>query len=287
MKHAPFSLAGKVALVTGAAGGIGRATVHEMHARGAIVVATDLHLDAVEQATHGLGERTLPLAADVTDRNAMDTTVEAAIDRFGKLDLVFANAGTAHPITIATAGAQEFERIVEVNLFGVSRTVQAALPHIIAARGHILVTASMHAFLNGVINSPYAMAKAGVEQFGRALRTELAIHGVTAGVLYPGWIDTEIIKAAYGGDLDATAIRRRGNPGWLGRPIAPERVAREACDGIERRAARTVVPKRWWPLLATRGVLNPISDGWVERDATMQRHLRAYEERATARNERR
>jgi len=110
------------------------------------------------------------------------------VERFGGVDVVFANAGITvdPPATIAGVDAVAFERVIEVDLLGMWRTVRAALPQVIERRGHVLVTASCYSFLNGMLNAAYAMSKAGVEQFGRALRSELAVHGATAGVLYPG-----------------------------------------------------------------------------------------------------
>jgi NAD(P)-dependent dehydrogenase (short-subunit alcohol dehydrogenase family) len=192
-----YPISNKVVLVTGAGSGIGRATARELHARGARVVLADLDRDAVDRLAHELGDgRALAAAVDVTDRPALDAVVRMAVERFGGLDVVFANAGIAAdpPATIATIDEALFERVVEVDLLGVWRTVRAALPQIVARHGHVLVTASIYAFGNGVGNASYAMAKAGVEQFGRALRLELAMRGVTAGVLYPGWVQTPIIQ---------------------------------------------------------------------------------------------
>jgi NAD(P)-dependent dehydrogenase (short-subunit alcohol dehydrogenase family) len=186
-----YAISNKAVLVTGAASGIGQATARELHARGARVVLADLNQDAVERLAQELGDgRALAAAVDVTDRSALDAVFGMAAERFGGLDVVFANAGIGAdpPATIATIDEASFERVVEVNLLGVWRTVRAALPQIVARRGHVLVTASVYAFANGAANASYAMAKAGVEQLGRALRLELAARGATAGVLYPGWV---------------------------------------------------------------------------------------------------
>src|SRR4051794_35305470 len=83
-----------------------------------------------------------------------------------------------------------FERVIEVNLLGVWRTVRAALPQVVARQGHVVVVASIYALANGMGTAPYAMAKAGVEQLGRALRVELVQHGASASVAYFGFIDS-------------------------------------------------------------------------------------------------
>ncbi len=171
MPHYP--IAGKVVLVTGAASGIGRATARTLHTRGAHVVLADLRQEAVDAVRSELGrERSLAVAVDVTDRTALDGVVAAAVDRFGGLDVAVANAGIAAdpPATVLTIDEAVFERVVEVDLLGVWRTVRAALPQVVARRGHVLITSSIYAFANGMVNAPYAVSKAAVEQLGRALR---------------------------------------------------------------------------------------------------------------------
>ena len=112
-----------------------------------------------------------------------------------------------------------------------------------SARGHVLVTASVYAYVNGMANAPYAVAKAGVEQLGRALRSELAIHGATAGVLYPGWVRTPIASAAFGSHHTATRMREIAYPARQGHH--PARVAEAVARGIENRSPRIIVPRRW------------------------------------------
>ncbi|MET0191149.1 MAG: short-chain dehydrogenase/reductase [Pseudonocardia sediminis] len=277
MSHHP--VAGRTVLITGAAGGIGTATARALHARGARVVLTDRTRDDVAPLAAELGSRALAVAADVTDHDSVRAAVDAAVAEFGSLDVVFANAGIAgRPSTVAAGDPDEFERVVDVDLLGVWRTVRAALPHVIAARGYVLCCASIYGFVNGVVNTPYAMSKAGVEQLGRALRVELAIHGASAGVLAPGWIRTPIADVAFGGDPLVSALRRRAYPGPLGNAISPDRVATAVVRGIEGRAARIVVPRRWAPVSALRGLVNPVLDGWLERDATIQDAIRKLDE---------
>src|ERR1700742_497569 len=174
-----YDLAGKVALVTGGARGIGFATATALIARGASVAIVDLDEEAARGAASRLHDRrAIGLAADVTDRGAMQRAVATTVERLGGLDVVVANAGIAPRVASFRAmSIESFERVLEVNLMGVWRTVEAALPEIVPRRGHVVVISSIYAFVNGVGGVPYAIAKAGVEQFGRALRLELAPHG--------------------------------------------------------------------------------------------------------------
>lgn len=162
------------------------------------MVVVDLEAEAAEAAAAQLHDtRAVGLAADVTDRGALQQAVATTVERFGGLDVVVANAGIAsRGATFRAMATEGFDRVIDVNLMGVVRTVEAALPEIIRRRGHAVVIASVYAFGNGLGATPYAMSKAGVEQFGRALRVELVQHGASASVAYFGFIDTEMVHRA-------------------------------------------------------------------------------------------
>lgn len=277
-----FDLDGKTIFITGAAGGIGSASARALHARGACVVLADLTQSSVDKLAANLGKtRTLPLAVDVTDSDDLASAVEKSMAQFGSIDVVFANAGIAAdpPATIATSDPKEFEHVIEVDLLGVWRTVRAALPHVISSGGHVLVTASVYAYFNGAVNAPYAMSKAAVEQFGRALRTELAIHGASAGVLYPGWVSTPIARAAFGANDLVTQMREQLYPAFLGGAIHPEKVAARVVRGIENRSPRIMVPRRWEPIAALRGIVNPLTDSFLQHNAMLHDLLGQLESR--------
>ncbi|MFL5871097.1 MAG: short-chain dehydrogenase/reductase [Solirubrobacterales bacterium] len=260
-----YSLAGKVALVTGAARGIGLETARQLTQRGASVAMLDVDRDPVSEAAAPLGERAFALSADVTDAAAMGAAVAEVVDRFGGLDVVVANAGVApppRPMTVVDSDA--YERVIEIDLLGVWRTVRPALAQIVERRGHVVVVASVYAFLNGAIASPYAVSKAGVEQLGRALRAELAIHGASASVAYFGFIDTAMVRDA----LEDPIGRRVEDalPSFISRRLSPSVAGEAIVDGIERRVPRIIRP-RWWRVLSVlRGVINPLADAQMERD---------------------
>jgi NAD(P)-dependent dehydrogenase (short-subunit alcohol dehydrogenase family) len=266
-----YELSGKVALVTGGARGIGLATARALHARGASVAIVDLEQDAAEAAAAGIdATRALGLEADVTDEDALARAIEGVIDRFGGVDVVVANAGIAARVMTARAiDPGVFERVVEVNLLGVWRTVRAALPQVIERRGHIVVVSSIYAFSNGAGAMPYAIAKAGVEQLGRALRVELVPHGAGVSVAYFGFIDTEMVRQAI--DQDPLADRMFATiPRPLRKRLPPAAAGEAIAAGIERRAPRIVVPRRWVVMSALRGILNPLLDARNEREAEIQ-----------------
>ncbi|WP_211462433.1 SDR family NAD(P)-dependent oxidoreductase [Collimonas silvisoli] len=277
-----FDLKDKTVLITGASGGIGKAVAERFYACGANLVLTDLSQETLDAAFAGMArERILLSAMDVTDMTATKAVVANAIKRFGRLDMAFANAGisTKTPATMLTMSEDEFQNVVKVDLFGVWNTVKASLPHVLAAKGHILITASVYAFINGMVNAPYAASKAAVESLGRALRAELAGTGATAGVLYPGWVATPIANAAFGGHKEATELVKRAMPGPFGRAVQADLIANAVIVGVESRAPRIIAPKRWVPMSLLRGILNAMSDAILDRDKKVHKLVRAVEKK--------
>jgi NAD(P)-dependent dehydrogenase (short-subunit alcohol dehydrogenase family) len=269
-----YELSGKVALVTGAARGIGLETARKLEQRGASVTLVDLDKAATETAAADVGGRTMAFAADVTNRKAMDRAVAATVKSFGGLDVVVANAGVAPPsTTMRTMDPEAFERVLEVDLLGVWRTVRAALPQITERGGHVVVISSIYAWANGALNSPYAIAKAGVEAMGRALRAELHIHGASATVAHFGFIDTRMVQDAFEDEVVGSSINDLF-PRLLLRRVKPSYAAAAVVRGIERRAPRVIVPPWWRAWFAFRGIANPILDRAMLRDPRMVELLR-------------
>lgn len=278
---ARYDLNGKVALVTGAARGIGFATAKELVARGASVVIVDLDQDAAESAASQIHDtKAVGLAADVTERSAMQRAVAVAVERFGGLDVVVANAGIApRAATMRAMSPENFERTLDVNLNGVYRTVDAALPEIVRRGGHAVVIASVYAFINGAGAMPYAMSKAGVEQLGRALRVELRQHGASASVAYFGFIDTEMVRQG----IDADPIGDRMSsvlPKVFQKRLQPSEAGRAIVEGIEGRRPRIIRPRRWTVLSVLRGIVNPLSDRGLERPGPVQETMGELDARA-------
>jgi NAD(P)-dependent dehydrogenase (short-subunit alcohol dehydrogenase family) len=128
----------------------------------------------------------------------------------------------------------------------------------------MIVVSSVYAFANGFGNSPYAVAKAGVESLGRALRVELKAHGASASVAYFGWVDTKLVQDAF---AQETAGRvRELSPEWLLKRITPEEAGAGLVRGIEERAPRIFVPKWWRYVSALRGIVNPLLDKRMESE---------------------
>ena len=169
--------------------------------------------------------------------------------------------------------------MIEVDLLGVWRSVHAALPEIARRQGHIVVIASTYAFVNGVGTAAYAMAKAGVEQLGRALRVELKPHGASASVAYFGFIDTEMVHRAVDADPLADRLLARA-PKVLHKRLPPSAAGAAIVRGIERRQPRIIRPRRWAAISVLRGILNPLTDAQMERHKATQAMLSQLDARA-------
>ncbi len=276
-----YELSGKVALVTGGARGIGFATARALIGRGASVAIADLDPEATARSASQLHDsRAMGVAADVTDRGAVQRAVAETVERFGGLDVVVANAGIASRVaTFRAMPTETFQRVIDVDLFGVCRTVEAALPQIIERRGHVVVVSSIYAFTNGVGAIPYAMSKAAVEQFGRALRVELVQHGASASVAYFGFIDTEMVHRAIDSD-ELADMMLKSLPAPLHKRLQPSVAGEAIVRGIERRQPRIIRPRRWTIMSVLRGILGPLGDARAERDESAQNLARLIDSRA-------
>lgn len=272
----PLNMTGRTALITGGARGIGLETGRALYARGASVALLDLDRGATEAAAATLGERALGLECDVTDPASVKLAVEATIQRFGRLDVAVANAGIAQVIEpCRTIDDEAFDRVIAVDLHGVVNTVRHCLAHVVEQRGHVLVISSIYAFMNGMLQASYAMSKAAVEQYGRALRVELAPHGVSAGVGYFGFVDTVMVEEALADPIASRTIEL--TPRLLRKKISPAEAGEALAAGIEQRAAKTVRPRRWLVWWHLRGVLNPLSDRWARTQPEIAAAIRDAE----------
>lgn len=232
----------QVILITGGARGIGRATAEALVGRGAKVVLTDLDQPALDEAVAALGaERCLGVVADVCDLAAMEAAVEAALERFGRLDVAVANAGVASYGSVLAIDPAVFRRTVDINITGVFHTARAALPALERAGGYLLVVSSLAAFAPAPGLAAYNASKAGVEHFANALRLEVAHRGVDVGVAHMSWIDTPLVQDAKD---DLPSFRRMLSklPPPLNRTSPVQACVDAFVAGIEKRSRRVFCP---------------------------------------------
>ncbi len=248
---------GKVVLITGGANGIGAAVGRRLHGKGAKVVLTDLDEVALHDVASDLnGDRVLTLTADVRDLKAMEAAVSRAVDRFGGIDVVMANAGIATYGSVLNMDPAAFRTLIDVNVVGVFHTVRAALPSIIDRKGHVLIVSSAAAYVASAGMVPYDTSKAGVEHFANALRLEVAHLGVTVGSAHMSWIDTPLVRESKA-ELSTAREMIDSLPGPLSKTTSVEKCAAAFVKGIEARKSHINVPSwlgllRWLkPLLST------------------------------------
>jgi NAD(P)-dependent dehydrogenase (short-subunit alcohol dehydrogenase family) len=280
-----YDLTDKVLLITGASGGIGAASAHKLVAKGAKVALVDLSRDAVgELAAQLPAGSALPIPADVTEVEQMAAAVAATVAEFGRLDVVWANAGIANDpaVSLLTAELTSYEHVIHVDLLGVIRTIKPALEHVVQNKGQAVVTGSGYSFLNAVLNSAYGASKAGVELLARSLRAELAAHGASASVLYPSWTKTPITHATQDDEL-LNRLFRHAFRGPFGAFSEPEVVADGLVRGLETRAPRIFAPRWWSAVSVLRGIVSPLTDSVLDRDRTTQGLIRQIEQQRISR----
>jgi NAD(P)-dependent dehydrogenase (short-subunit alcohol dehydrogenase family) len=188
-------LANKTALITGGNSGLGLATAKRFVAEGAKVAITGRNADRLAAAAAELGPDALALVADATDIAATEAAVAEAAARFGKLDILFANAGIPGQTPVGGTALEAFEQVIRTNLTGVFFTVQAALPHL-KDGASIILNGSVISVLGNPGYSAYAASKAGVRAMARVLASELSPRGIRVNVVAPGAIRTPIWGAA-------------------------------------------------------------------------------------------
>ena len=252
------SVNGKVVLVTGGANGIGAEVARRLHAKSAKLVLTDLDDAPLKELAAGLDEdRVMTSIADVRDLAAMQAVADQAVERFGGIDVVMANAGIATYGSVLQVDPEAFKTLIDVNVVGVFNTVRAALTSVIERRGYVLIVSSGAAYLALPGMAPYDAAKAGVEHFANALRLEVAHRGVGVGSAHMSWIDTPLVSDAKA-DLPSVREMLKSLPGPLGKTTSVQKCAEAFVAGIEGRKRHINCPGwvgilRWMkPLLATR-----------------------------------
>ena len=193
---------GKVAAITGAASGIGRAIAVDLAKRGAHVALSDIDEAALAETValcEGFGVKVTSQRVDVSDRAAMYAWADDVVREHGKVNLIFNNAGVALGATIDAMSDEDFDWLISINFYGVVNGTKAFLPHLKASgEGHIVNTSSVFGLISIPSQSAYNAAKFGVRGFTDALRIELDAErcGVSATTVHPGGVKTNIVRNA-------------------------------------------------------------------------------------------
>jgi len=242
---------GKVAVVTGAASGIGKALSSALARRGATVILTDIDEAGARRAGEGLASaapgRVSAAALDVSDADAVAALVAHTAQEHGHLDLMFNNAGVGIVGEVRELTLAHWNRAIDVNLRGVVHGVVAAYPVMIRqGHGHIVNTASLAGLLPSPLLTPYAMTKHGVVGLSTSLRMEAVAHGVRVSVVCPGVIETPLLDKSNPPDLPPVAgvpDGRRLLTTMIGGAYPAASLAEDVLDGVARNRPFIVTPR--------------------------------------------
>ncbi|ACF02648.1 short-chain dehydrogenase/reductase SDR [Rhodopseudomonas palustris TIE-1] len=219
-------LSGKTALITGGNSGIGLATAKLFVTEGARVTITGRDRARLDAAARELGAQALAVEADVTDIAAIENAVARAAERFGKLDIVFANAGIPGATPLGGTSLAAFEQVIRTNLTAVFFTVQAALPYLNDGAS-IILNGSVISVLGNPGFAAYAASKAGLRGMARVMASELSPRNIRVNVVAPGGARTPIWKDTAPTDQAMAVLEKRiaaATP--LGRIAEPEHIAK-------------------------------------------------------------
>ncbi|MFF3575132.1 3-oxoacyl-ACP reductase FabG [Nocardia jiangxiensis] len=216
-----LGLTGKVAIVTGSARGIGRATARRLGEEGTSVVITDVDAAAAAAAAGELtdaGLTAIAVAADVTVRADVEHLVATAIDRFGGVHVLVNNAGFPRDGVLTKMTDDDWDAVVNVVLKGAFLTTRAVMPHFLEQRWGRVVNISSRAHFGNPGQANYSAAKAGVLGLTRALAQEEGRFGITVNAVAPGFVETDAVRSLGHFDkireraIAATPLRRTGSP---------------------------------------------------------------------------
>lgn len=225
---------GRVAIVTGAASGIGAAAAALFAAEGASVVVSDIDGEGAERVAAGIvaaGGRAIAGVGDVAVAADVESIVRVALEAYGRVDVLFSNAGIPSLVpSFVDLTEEEWDRVIDVNLKGGFLMARAVVPHMIAAgSGSIVFTGSDMSFVGDPFLPAYNASKGGVLMLMRSLALSLVVHGIRVNAVCPGTTDTPLLDLELGRAPDPRA-RAAGNlvAAPIGRMATPEEVAMAA-----------------------------------------------------------
>jgi NAD(P)-dependent dehydrogenase (short-subunit alcohol dehydrogenase family) len=231
---------GKVAWITGGGSGIGRSLAVELARHGAKVAVSGRRrerLDEVARELEALGAEAVAAPCDVTDEPALKATKDAIVARFGRLDLVVANAGFSVSSRVEHLDAETWRRQLDTNVVGLGSTIFVAMPELRKTRGQIVLMSSVSSMFWAPGVGAYSASKAAVRAIGYTLAAEMHGTGVAVTTIHPGFVESEIAQVDNRGVLDP----RRKDPRPASLMWSSERAAKRMVDAIAKRRRDVVV----------------------------------------------
>lgn len=239
-----LSLAGEVALITGASSGIGAALARELARRGAQLVLVARRTDKLESLAAELrtaGTQVLVATADVTRDGDLDRAVAQALETFGRLDIAVANAGFGVAGPLAKLGLEDMRRQLETNYFGALRTFYATHAALRERRGRLVFIGSVAGFVALPGQIAYAASKFALRALAEGLAAELAPEGISVTYIAPGFVESEIRQVDNQGRYHESARNKDKFPRWLLMPT--DEAAREIADAIAGREPLRIITR--------------------------------------------
>lgn len=231
----------EVAVVTGAASGIGAALARDLHSRGLRLALCDIDGPGLERLVAELGGEVHHAIVDVADEADVRRFADDVLERWGAPSVVIANAGVAYAGNVAESTTASYARVFDINLWGVIHTVRAFLPaQIEAGRGHVVTISSLFGLIGVPDQSAYCASKAAVRGFTESLDQELFGTGVGTTCVHPGAIATNIAKAAHHGPT-ATGVKPRGLQAVIAKGLRPAVAAALILGAVEADRKRVVI----------------------------------------------
>lgn len=216
-----MEVAGKTAFITGGGGGIGTGLAQAFAEKGMKLVLADLDLDRAESEAARFGADAMGLKIDVASPESWELAKQAALARFGAVDVLCNNAGVSILWNaLADVPPEDFERAFRVNVFGVYNGVKAFGPDMVARKsGHIVNTSSFNGLLSIGMMGPYSASKFAVTALSVALRQEMAPHGVGVSTIYPGATRSFMTSEIFERYPDLVRTQKVMEPVWIGRAV--------------------------------------------------------------------
>ena len=260
----------KVVLVTGGSSGLGRVIAEAFGAAGARLAIAGLEGDAVERAAVEMrtaGGEVLGVQADITRQEDVDRLFQAALGRFGRLDVLVNNAGRSMRGKLLDTTPEQFRDLMELNLIALVRTTRAAAPHLLAQRGHVVNIGSLAAKSAARWVGAYPATKHAVAAYSQQLRLELGGEGLHVLLVCPGPIERKDPRLyPLEGLEDVPERARRPGAGVRTRAVSPQWLAGEILRACERRRPELVVPGKARLLFAISQLWPALGDWIVLRE---------------------